>query len=54
MQELTELETLQVSGGLGPLTPVAVIGIDLALNAVLIGYAAYAAGLFYRMPPKHR
>jgi lactobin A/cerein 7B family class IIb bacteriocin len=38
MIELTNAEVSQVSGGLGPL---AIIGIDLALNGVLIAYAAF-------------
>ncbi|MBC54729.1 MAG: hypothetical protein CMQ34_12935 [Gammaproteobacteria bacterium] len=38
MQELTQAEISQVSGGLGPL---AIIGIDLALNGVLIAYASF-------------
>ncbi|WP_285762222.1 class IIb bacteriocin, lactobin A/cerein 7B family [Biformimicrobium ophioploci] len=38
MQELNSFEIDQVNGGLAPL---AVIGIDLALNGVLIAYAAY-------------
>jgi len=51
MHELTETEIAQVSGGLGPL---AIIGIDLALNGVLLAYANYAAGNFYRISPKYR
>lgn len=38
MKELTRTEISQVSGGLGPL---AIIGIDLALNGVLIAYASF-------------
>ena len=42
MRELTENEVSEVSGGLIPLV-FAIIGIDLALNAAFVGYAAYAA-----------
>ncbi len=42
MRELTENEVSDVSGGLIPLV-VAIIGIDIALNAAFLGYAAYAA-----------
>lgn len=38
MRELSAAEVTEVSGGLGPL---AVLGIDLALNGVLIAYAAF-------------
>lgn len=38
MGEITQAEIEQVSGGLAPL---AIIGIDLALNAVVIAYAAF-------------
>ena len=38
MQELTMNEIEQVNGGLAPL---AIIGIDLALNGVLIAYASF-------------
>lgn len=38
MRELTMDELSQVSGGLGPL---ALIGIDLALNSVMLAYAAF-------------
>jgi lactobin A/cerein 7B family class IIb bacteriocin len=38
MREITQAEIEQVSGGLAPL---AIIGIDLALNAVVIAYAAF-------------
>ncbi len=54
MYELTETETAQVGGGFGPLSPVVVIGLDLALNAAVIAYATYAASVYYHMPPKHR
>lgn len=37
MRELTQNEIQQVSGGVGPL---AIIGIDLALNGVLIGFTS--------------
>ena len=42
MRELTENEVTEVSGGLIPLV-FAIIGIDLALNAAFLGYAAYVA-----------
>ena len=42
MRELTENEVSEVSGGLIPLIGL-IIGIDLALNAAFLGYAAYAA-----------
>jgi lactobin A/cerein 7B family class IIb bacteriocin len=38
MIEITNSEVSQVNGGLGPL---AIIGIDIALNGVLIAYAAF-------------
>lgn len=43
MQELTETETSQVGGGLGPL---AIIAIDLALTGVFFGALSvhYAGG----------
>ena len=43
MRELTQSEVQQVSGGLGPL---AVIGIDLALNGVLLGYATFMSSRY--------
>ena len=42
MRELTENEVSEVSGGFIPLI-IAIVGIDLALNAAFLGYAAYAA-----------
>lgn len=38
MKELTKSEIAQVNGGLAPL---AIIAIDLALNGVVIAYAAF-------------
>lgn len=38
MKELTQAEISRVNGGLGPL---AIIGIDLALNGVMIAYASF-------------
>ena len=46
MRELTENEVTEVSGGLIPIIGL-IIGIDLALNGLLIGYAAYAANNYY-------
>ncbi len=46
MRELTENEVSEVSGGLIPLIGL-IIGIDLALNGLLIGYAAYAANNYH-------
>ncbi|MEX1198599.1 MAG: class IIb bacteriocin, lactobin A/cerein 7B family [Pseudohongiellaceae bacterium] len=37
MRELTQNEIEQASGGVGPL---AIIGIDLALNGVIIGFTS--------------
>ncbi|MGM0631678.1 MAG: class IIb bacteriocin, lactobin A/cerein 7B family [Pseudomonadota bacterium] len=37
MRELTEMEIKEVSGGVGPL---AIIGVDLALNGVIIGFTS--------------
>ena len=54
MYELTETETAQVGGGFGPLSPMVVIGLDLAFNAAIISFASYAAGVYYHMPPKPR
>lgn len=45
MKELTENEVSEVSGGLIPLVGL-IIGIDLALNALFVAYAAYAASNF--------
>lgn len=45
MKELTENEVSEVSGGLIPLVGL-IIGIDIALNGLLIAYAAYAASNF--------
>ena len=45
MRELTQFEVEQVSGGLGPL---AVIGIDLALNGVLLGYATFMSSRIHQ------
>ncbi len=42
MRELTEIEVTEVSGGLIPLV-FGIIGINIALDALLIGYASYAA-----------
>lgn len=44
MRELTNSEVTQVSGGLGPLV---VIGVDLALNGLILGYAAIAMNGYY-------
>ena len=44
MRELTRREVSQVNGGLGPL---AIIGIDLALNAALLGYAAVMSNDYF-------
>ena len=46
MRTLEMNEVQQVSGGLLPLV-VAVIGVDLALNGVMLAYAAYAAANFH-------
>ena len=46
MRELTETEITEVSGGLAPLV-FGLIGLDLALNGLLLGYAAYAQSNFY-------
>lgn len=46
MRELTENELSEVSGGIIPIVGL-IIGIDLALNGLLIGYAAYAANNFH-------
>lgn len=37
MRELTQQEIQQVGGGVGPL---AIIGIDLALNGIIIGFTS--------------
>jgi lactobin A/cerein 7B family class IIb bacteriocin len=47
MRELNDNEVESVSGGLVPLV-FAIIGIDLALNGVLIGYAAWASSNYSR------
>ena len=47
MRELTPSEVKQVSGGLGPLV---IIGIDLALNGVLIGFTALMTSDYFTKP----
>ena len=42
MRELTQAEVEEVSGGFGPAV---IIGIDLALTGVLIGYASFMSGM---------
>ncbi len=46
MRELKQSEVSEVSGGIFPVV-MAIIGVDLALNGLLIGYAAYAAANFH-------
>ncbi len=46
MRELTENEVTEVSGGLIPLV-LGLIGINIALDALLITYANYAANNYY-------
>ena len=46
MRELTETEVSDVSGGLVPLV-FAIIGVNLALDGIMLGYAAYAANNYY-------
>jgi len=45
MKELNDSEVSEVSGGILPVV-LAIVGIDLALNAVLISYAAYSSANF--------
>ncbi len=47
MRELTEKEVSEVSGGIIPLVGL-IIGIDLALNGLLLGYAAWASNNYYQ------
>jgi len=46
MRELTENEVSEVSGGLIPLV-FGLIGINIALDAAFIAYAAYTANNYY-------
>lgn len=45
MRELSTDEVKSVSGGIGPLV---IIGIDLALNGVLIGFTALMTSDYFR------
>ncbi|MBO6555491.1 MAG: class IIb bacteriocin, lactobin A/cerein 7B family [Pseudomonadales bacterium] len=47
MRELTHEEMSQVTGGLGPL---AIIAIDLALNAAFIGATAVVSSDYFTQP----
>jgi hypothetical protein len=47
MRELTEVEVGEVSGGIIPIV-FGLIGLNLALDAVFLGYAAYAANNFHQ------
>ena len=45
MRELNKIEVSDVSGGIAPLV-FAIIGVDLALNGLLLAHATYAASRF--------
>lgn len=47
MREMTEIEVGEVSGGIVPIV-FGLIGLNLALDAVFLGYAAYAANNFHQ------